>query len=689
MSAPGAPLESLKSGPERVRTVVWMSDTARKILGGALAVAFIIAAALVSSQVGASARARAEAEARTAVEEKLTPAADRVGAAKTELETIARSGVHKLKASLTRLDEAALNEPGGPEELARTIDDILKDEDWWAAFRSSGQSVLFRQGAHVGELSEALRPVLASLAGRAETAGVVSELLSLAGVPSVIVATHLDLPTKVAQRLVLVMYRPLDQATVTRHATELGVALALSGAAATVSGGVPAARPWLDGFLAEGTRFSSSCCATRDLVAGLRLVVAKDPTSFLSAGEAAAGRARVISFAVALVLAAVALFVTFRKPTGEVSERLLRETAAALEAQRQELQRLSQHISNPNVALNPAGATGQGQAQVDLGLAATSASVAQSRYEELAPLGQGGMAKVFLAMVRGAEGFRRLFVVKRLRPELSGTLELVNQFIDEARLGASLVHSNVVPVLDFGRDADGYYMALEYILGRDVTAVVEASVKKRGRALEVPVVLALAQEALKALSYAHTKTDDTGRPLGLVHRDVSPNNLMLTARGEVKLLDFGIVKGEHRLTKTQTGVVKGNLFFMSPEQAKGLTLDARSDLFSLGLVLFYAATGDTLYKGGTSYELLTRAALGLSEADLARVRALPAAVSGLLLKVLQFDPAGRFADADDFARAVGATGQTASAADLKVLMEALLKDELAEEQARFAPREGA
>lgn len=299
------------------------------------------------------------------------------------------------------------------------------------------------------------------------------------------------------------------------------------------------------------------------------------------------------------------------------------------------------------------------------------------------------MAKVSVAMMRGAEGFRRLFVVKRLRPELVGTAELVNQFIDEARLGASLVHSNVVPVFDFGRDADGYYMAQEYILGRDVDAVVQASLKKRSRPLEAPLVLAVAQEALKALSYAHAKTDDSGRPLSLVHRDVSPNNLMISARGEVKLLDFGIVKSEQRLTKTQTGMVKGNLFFMSPEQAKGLPLDARSDLYSLGLVLFYAATGDTLYTGGTNYELLTRAAEGVREGDLARLDALPLPLGPLLKKVLQNDPTQRYLDADDFARAVAATGQVASAADLKLLMETLLKDELADETARFTPREGA
>ncbi len=221
------------------------------------------------------------------------------------------------------------------------------------------------------------------------------------------------------------------------------------------------------------------------------------------------------------------------------------------------------------------------------------------------------MAKVSLAVTLGEQGFRRQFVVKRLKTELTANPQVIAQFIDEARLGASLVHSNIVPVFDFGRDADGFFMAQEYIMGRDLDAVRRA-LWQRGTRLDLKMVLYVAQEALKALSYAHGKTDDTGKAMGLVHRDVSPNNLMVSARGEVKLLDFGIVKADDKLSQTREGMIKGNVFYMSPEQARGLPVDPRADLFSLGLVLYTAFSGETLYRGVTNYDLLTRAGEGLS-----------------------------------------------------------------------------
>jgi hypothetical protein len=166
--------------------------------------------------------------------------------------------------------------------------------------------------------------VLSSLAERAETVGVVSEVLSVDGVPSVVPATLTNLPAKVPLRRALVMHRPIDEATVIRNATEPGVALALVGASATGARGLPATRSWLDGFLQRGTSFSTACWATRDLAAGLRLVVGKAPTALLAAAEAVARRVRVISFTAALVLAGLRVFLTFRKGRqGEENERLL------------------------------------------------------------------------------------------------------------------------------------------------------------------------------------------------------------------------------------------------------------------------------------------------------------------------------------------------------------------------------
>ena len=165
------------------------------------------------------------------------------------------------------------------------------------------------------------------------------------------------------------------------------------------------------------------------------------------------------------------------------------------------------------------------------------------RYRLLERLGEGGMAELYTAVLHGAEGFRRLFVVKRLRPHIARNRAAVEQFIDEAKLGSSLVHSNIVPVFDFGKVNDEYFLAQEYIVGRDLGRLLERHVERTGRPLPERLALYIVYEVLEALAYAHSRTDAVGNPIGLVHRDISPGNVMVTSRGEVKLFDFGIVEG--------------------------------------------------------------------------------------------------------------------------------------------------
>ncbi|MDP1920634.1 MAG: serine/threonine-protein kinase [Myxococcales bacterium] len=431
-------------------------------------------------------------------------------------------------------------------------------------------------------------------------------------------------------------------------------------------------------------RDESHCCLNRELVEGLELALFKDPLPLLQAAEAEATRGQWPRLGIAAALAllgVIALLLAGRRTTKADEERdqLLRETQAQLRQSHEVLQKLS-----TGAFATQAVAGGLLPAPTQDALASTQASATASRYEVVAPLGQGGMAKVFIAVVRGAEGFKRTFVLKRLKAEHAGNQELVNQFIDEARLGASLVQSNIVPIFDFGRDAEGYYLAQEYILGRDVDALIEASKNKRGTALEVPIVAAIAQEALKALAYAHTRTTDAGQAAGLVHRDVSPANLMVSGRGEVKLLDFGIVLSADRVTQTQAGVVKGNLFFMSPEQARALPVDPRSDLFSLAMVMVNAALGRPLYTGETMYELMTRAAAGPTEADLALVRGGTGPLSTFLLKALAVDPALRFQSAKEMATALASAVPSAPASELEALMSTLFKEDLEADRQRFA-----
>jgi hypothetical protein len=303
------------------------------------------------------------------------------------------------------------------------------------------------------------------------------------------------------------------------------------------------------------------------------------------------------------------------------------------------------------------------------------------RYRLIDRLGEGGMAEIYTAVLHGAEGFRRVYVLKRLRPEVARNRSAVDQFIDEAKLGSSLVHSNIVPVYDFGKVGDEYFMAQEYIVGRDMIRLLERHVEKLGRPLDERIVLYVAHEVLEALSYAHSQTDPaTGRRLGLVHRDISPGNIMLTARGEVKLADFGIVKAEGRLSTTDVGVVKGNVSFMSPEQARGQTVDGRSDLFSLGLVMYYCLTNDPLYPGSGTFDQLMKAATGPRTEHITLLKNLPPAASAVILRTLAVGPESRFQTAAEFAAAIGHSIVSVKA-DAAALMQELFGDELRKEAA--------
>jgi serine/threonine protein kinase len=200
-------------------------------------------------------------------------------------------------------------------------------------------------------------------------------------------------------------------------------------------------------------------------------------------------------------------------------------------------------------------------------------------------LGGGGMAEVFLARQQLNGGGQRLCVVKRLWPETVGDVDLVEMFLDEARLAARLAHPNLVPVFDFGEYDGAHYIAMEYVHGRTLADVLQEQASRKSF-VPFPVAARIVAEVAEALDYAHRATDADGRPLQVVHRDISPQNILLSSAGAVKLIDFGIAKSKGERLQTRVGYIKGKLGYMSPEQASARPLDARSDLFSLGLVLF-------------------------------------------------------------------------------------------------------
>jgi serine/threonine protein kinase len=300
------------------------------------------------------------------------------------------------------------------------------------------------------------------------------------------------------------------------------------------------------------------------------------------------------------------------------------------------------------------------------------------RYRLVDRLGEGGMSELFVAEAAGVEGFTRAFVLKRLRHELAHNKEAVAQFIDEARMQAGLVHSNIVPVFDFGVVAGEYFMTQEYIVGRDLGRLVTRNFELTSAGMPETLAYYVAHETLQALAYAHERHDKAGEPMGIVHRDVSAGNVMVSLQGEVKLSDFGIVKSNRRVTQTQVGMVKGNANFMSPEQARGQTVDHRSDLFSLAHVLHYCLTGYLLYTGENDLDVLYRAAGGLTEEDFARLERLPEPARGVLTKALAFDPGQRFQSATEFADALAAHsggGKSATARMMRQLFGAEIQRE--------------
>ena len=218
------------------------------------------------------------------------------------------------------------------------------------------------------------------------------------------------------------------------------------------------------------------------------------------------------------------------------------------------------------------------------------------KYLLLERIAVGGMAEVFVAKAFGVEGFERLLAIKKILPTMGEDGEFISMFVDEARIAVQLSHANIVQVLELGKHDDNLYIAMEYISGRDLRQVIERF-RKRAQPMPIPQVCLMVAEVCEALDYAHRKRDARGQPLGIVHRDVSPQNVIVSFEGETKLIDFGIAKAESRLQKTQAGILKGKFSYMSPEQVRGQAVDGRSDIFAAGILLWELICGEKLFSG--------------------------------------------------------------------------------------------
>jgi serine/threonine-protein kinase len=272
-------------------------------------------------------------------------------------------------------------------------------------------------------------------------------------------------------------------------------------------------------------------------------------------------------------------------------------------------------------------------------------------YAILAKLATGGMAEIFLARNASGAGIERYVVLKRVLRHKANDENFVHMFLDEARLAAQLQHPNIAQVYDTGVLGDSYFFTMEYVHGETVREILHRTYAQK---LSIPIsaVLTIAAAAASGLHHAHERKGMDGKPLGIVHRDVSPSNLMVSFEGNVKIVDFGVAKATHRRTETQSGTVKGKIAYLSPEQCRGRAIDRRSDLFSLGIVMWEMLVGDRLYKHGTDYETMEAIVLTSAPRPSTRRGGIPPELDEIVDKLLSRDPDKRFQTADEVLEAL-------------------------------------
>jgi tRNA A-37 threonylcarbamoyl transferase component Bud32 len=586
---------------------------------------------------------------------------------------------------------------------ARTFQDLLDNEDWWAPFRSelALSAVITTSGVLAKQGPELADPANLDVVRQARSVGTASAVVDVGGHPFIVAAARAPKGKRRAPGTVLLIGTRLERATFQSLADGIGAAVGLSdGRSVLEAGGPEALRSSLARLVAKPPRGPIAlepgrAGAAWALDGSLSLLVVFPVAVATPLAPAGTGMALGLAGAVLGLGGILSLLLRgkARAPVPTTSPSALPPTAPGAFPQMPTtgVSGIPIHVSSPGFETSPGvlsqPITAGGQVAVEHSGGMSAAIVAHQRqtdsglapaimgrYHLLERVGEGGMAEIFIAATHGVEGFVRHFVVKRMHPHLARNREAVNQFIDEARLQSGIIHSNIVPVFDFGMAGDEYFMALEYIHGRDLERMVRRHIEKFGRALSLPVAYYIMHDVLEALAYAHSMTDDAGQSLQIVHRDVSPGNVLVSFRGEVKLTDFGIAKATWRVSKTELGLVKGNTSFMSPEQARGEPVDARSDLFSAGVVLYYCITGQFLYgEDDAVFKRLMRAAAGPSAADLIQMEKVPPAAASVLRRALASDPNERYQTAREFARDL-AGYFTSGRSELSDLMSTLFPD---------------
>lgn len=270
------------------------------------------------------------------------------------------------------------------------------------------------------------------------------------------------------------------------------------------------------------------------------------------------------------------------------------------------------------------------------------------QYTLLDKIAQGGMAQVFKAKTVDPNGFERLVVIKRILPHISADPEYVEMLVDEAKIAVHFTHGNIAQIYDLGRVKNDYFIVMEYVDGKTVSQV-NKKLKNRSAKFPIDILLYCAIETCHGLSYIHQKKTADGKSLGVVHRDISPQNVILSYAGQIKIIDFGVAKAQVKEGKTESGVLKGKFAYMSPEQARSDNIDYRSDIFSMGILLWELATSKRLFKRKTNHETIKAIQRAKYDAASSVRSDLPREFDRIIKKALQKNPKHRYQDAADMA----------------------------------------
>lgn len=306
------------------------------------------------------------------------------------------------------------------------------------------------------------------------------------------------------------------------------------------------------------------------------------------------------------------------------------------------------------------------------------------RYELVAEVASGGMATVFLARLSGMGGFQKFVAIKRLHPHLAGEREFVEMFLDEARLAAGIHHPNVVSILEVGASERGYYLAMEYVEG-DTLARLLARAATSGQRLPRPVSVKIVLDTLTGLHAAHELKDEMGQPTELVHRDVSPQNVLVGLDGICRITDFGVARAASRLSATRVGQLKGKIAYMAPEQAMGKSdIDRRADVFASGIVLWEVLAGRRLFKSENEAATLSRVLTEEITHVCEVAPDVPRAIGDVAMKALERVVSARYPTCAHFAdaleRAANETDKVASGRELASYVSEVIGNEIAQQR---------